>query len=80
MLLWLSQHPKLEKAGRFAISDSAPGLKSASDDFDPNNSRKAHFLLAYGHVYTFWHKRRYIKVVRLKTEISFRESEFLHVR
>jgi len=81
MLLWLSQHPKLEKAGRFAISDSAPGLKkSAGGDFDPKNGRKAHFLLAYHHVYTFWHKQRYIKVVRLKTEVSFRESESLHVR
>ena len=80
MLLWLSQHPKLENAGRFAISDSAPGMKSAGDDIDPKDGRKAHFLLAYNHAYTFWHKRRYIKAVRWKTEVSFRETESLHVR
>ena len=83
MLLWLSQRPGLEKAGRFAIRDSPPGLKSSLDDFDPKNGRKAHFLLADRHVYTFWHNRRYVKAVRVRSDPSVTRSGIsvsLHVR
>ena len=80
MLLWLSKHPTLEKAKRFAICDSAPGLKSSADDFDnPEKGRKAHFLLAYDHVYTFWHKRRYIKATR-SMKVEYPHNQTLHLR
>jgi len=65
MLFWLSQHPTLGKGKRFSIRDSALGLESSADDFDnPEKGRKARFPLAYNHVYTFWHKWRYIKATR----------------
>ena len=79
MMLWLSQHPKFAKARRFAINDSAPGMESSVvDSDDPTSGRKAHFLLAYNHAYTFWHKRRYIRAIRVKEEYSSRAS--LHIR
>jgi len=65
MLLWLSQHPTLGKAKRFSIRDPVPGLKSSAGNIEnPEEGRKAHTLLAYNHVYTFWRKWRYIRATR----------------
>ena len=41
------------------------------DSFESaRNGRKIRFVVAYDHTSTFWHKRRYVKVVRSKAEGS----------
>ena len=81
-MVWLSQHPAWGKARKVAVSTSSFGLESRVDCFDgPKNGRKVRFVVAYDYESTFWHKRRYIKVIRSKAEgISYHATRSLHIR
>ena len=70
MMLWLSQHPAWSKARKVAISTSAFGLESPVDFYGnvKPSAQKIRFVAAYDYVFSFWHKRRYIKVVKTKAE------------
>jgi len=52
--------------------DSYGNLKSIN--------RKVRFIAAYGYSFAFWHKRRYIKVMRSKAEgMSYHSTQSLHL-
>ena len=82
MMVWLSQHPAWTKARKLAISTSSFGLETPVDDVgNAKNGRKVRFVVAYDYMSTFWYKRRYVKVVRAKTEgISYYTTRSLHLR
>ena len=82
MMVWLSQHPAWVKARKLAISTSSFGLETAVDDYgNPKNGRKVRFVVAYDYTSTFWHKGRYVKVIRSKAEgLSYHTTRSLHLR
>lgn len=82
MMVWLSQHPAWTKARKLAISTSSFGLKSTDiyGNEKPVN-RKVRFVTAYDYMFTLWHKRRYIRVMRSKAEgMSYHAARSLHLR
>ena len=83
MMVWLSQHPAWVKARKVAISTSSFGLETPMDDYgNPKpDGRKVRFVVAYDYVTTFWHKKRYVKVMRSKAEGTiYQATRSLHLR
>jgi len=83
MMVWLSQHPAWIKARKVAVSTSPFGLDIPTDPYGntSKNHRKVRFVVAYDYVFTFWHKRRYFKVMRSKAEgLSYNAARSLHLR
>ena len=82
MMVWLAQHPAWAKAKKLAISTSSFGLDPPTDDYDnPRNARKVRFVVAYDYMSTFWHKKRYVKVLRSKAEsLTYYATKSLHLR
>ncbi|KAF9779458.1 P-loop containing nucleoside triphosphate hydrolase protein [Thelephora terrestris] len=82
MMVWLSQHPARANARKIAASTSAFGLVSPMDSYGnpKSTSRKVRFLAAYDYSLAFWHKRRYIRVVRSKAEgLNFHSMQSLNL-
>jgi len=81
-MVWLSQHPAWMKARKVAISTSPFGLEIPTDPYgNSKNHRKVRFIVAYDYIFTFWHKRRYIKVFRSKAEgMGYYPTRSLHLR
>ncbi|KAF9649610.1 P-loop containing nucleoside triphosphate hydrolase protein [Thelephora ganbajun] len=81
MMVWLSQHPSWLKARKLATSTSSFGLEDPPDFFGTaKNDREVRFIVAYDYNSTFWHKRRYVKVMRSKAEgLSYHSTRSLHL-
>jgi hypothetical protein len=80
-MVWLTQHPAWAKARKLAISTSSFGLETSADNFDnARNGRKVRFVVAYDYVSTFWHKGRYVKVIRSKNDGTYFATKSLHIR
>jgi len=83
MMVWLSQHPAWIKARKVAISTSSFGLETSMDEYGnpKSDGKKVRFVVAYDYTFTFWYKRRYVKVMRSKAEgMSYRPTRSLHLR
>jgi hypothetical protein len=85
MMVWLSQHPAWAKARKLAISTSSFGMESSVDIYGYGNTksvnRKVRFVAAYDYMFSLWHNRRYVRVMRSKAEgFSYHTTRSLHLR
>ena len=81
MMVWLSQHPAWVKSKNVAVSTWSFGLETTDRDGSTKSNPKVRFVVAYGWASSFWHRRRYIKAIRTKTEnILGPPTRTLHLR